>query len=346
MRPLTRNCQRLNSQYRAPMRGKTENRPYLRLASKDRSKENPAVLVVMNDITKVDAAPVRSVASSVPSSSATADALWLLHKDVAPSTLRAYRWALGILRDYPRIRTLADAIAIMRDLSTQFAPRSLNLIQAVIAQTTGITLKRRRVTTRTPLLPAAFAQIVQLDLAPRSHRQRRQRQAGRPLVDIGPAIATQALLGLRIGELRGLEWRDLDLAQGVASIARQRIGSKIYPLKTAHAARTLPLPPALTDALVRWRKVCPHHAKVFTCTPSTLTGRLHSHCDRLQLPRMSPHALRHGFATFMLAGGVDAVTVSHLLGHADVAFTLKTYCAVTPKAIALAQQVAQSATVR
>ncbi|NBP84579.1 MAG: hypothetical protein EBU54_04990 [Mycobacteriaceae bacterium] len=75
-----------------------------------------------------------------------------------------------------------------------------------------------------------------------------------------------------------------------------------------------------------------------------MTGRLRAHCHALQLPRMSSHALRHGFATYMLSGGVDAVTVSHLLGHADVAFTLKTYCAVTPQALALAKQVAESAT--
>ncbi|NBP85336.1 MAG: hypothetical protein EBU54_09145, partial [Mycobacteriaceae bacterium] len=100
------------------------------------------------------------------------------------------------------------------------APRSLNLIQAVILQTTGIALKRRRVVSRTPLLPVAFAQVVQRDLAaPGPSRQRGSRQPGRPPVTIGPAIATQALLGLRIGELRGLEWRDIDLAQGMVTIA-------------------------------------------------------------------------------------------------------------------------------
>lgn len=269
---------------------------------------------------------------------------WLLSLDVTPSTLRVYRWALGVLAQYPPIHTHAHALAVIRSLKSRLAPRSLNLLQAVIHQTTGVALKRHRTVTRTPLLPIAFSQIVQLDLAPRPRRQPRTGQTGRPLVTIGPAIATQALLGLRIGEIRGLEWRDLDLAQGMATIRRQRLGAHVYPLKTAHSARTVPMPPALVDALTAWRQVAPDPVRVFTATARTVAARLRAYTDQLHLPRISPHALRHGFATYMLHAGVDAVTVSHLLGHADVAFTLKTYCAVTPQALALAQRIAQQAT--
>jgi integrase len=269
---------------------------------------------------------------------------WLLSLDVTPSTLRAYRWALGVLAQFPPIHTHTHALAVIRALQSRLAPRSLNLLQAVIHQTTGVALKRHRTVTRTPLLPTAFSQVVQLDLAPRPRRQPRTRQTGRPLVTIRPAVATQALLGLRIGEVRGLEWRDLDLAQGMVSIRRQRLGGRVYPLKTTHAARTIPMPAALVDALTSWRQIAPDTVRVFTATARTVSARLRAYTDQLHLPPMSPHALRHGFATYMLHGGVDAVTVSHLLGHADVAFTLKTYCAVTPQAMAHAQQVAQSAT--
>lgn len=269
---------------------------------------------------------------------------WLLSLDVTPSTLRAYRWALGVLAQFPPIHTHTHALAVIRALQSRLAPRSLNLLQAVIHQTTGIALKRHRTVTRTPLLPTAFSQIIQLDMAPRPRRQPRTRQTGRPLVTIGPAVSTQALLGLRIGEVRGLEWRDLDLAQGMATIRRQRLGAHVYPLKTAQSARTLPMPAALVDALTAWRQVAPDPVRVFTATARTISARLRAYTDQLHLPRISPHALRHGFATYMLHGGVDAVTVSHLLGHADVAFTLKTYCAVTPQALAHAQQVAQTAT--
>lgn len=51
MRPLTRNCQALNSQYRAPLRGTAENRPDLRLASKNRSAENAPNVLADLDVT-------------------------------------------------------------------------------------------------------------------------------------------------------------------------------------------------------------------------------------------------------------------------------------------------------
>ena len=71
MRPLTRNCQALNSQYRAPLRGTAENRPDLRLASKDRSAENaPNVLADL---------------------------------DVTAQTQRVYRWALAALGQFPPV---------------------------------------------------------------------------------------------------------------------------------------------------------------------------------------------------------------------------------------------------
>ena len=47
------------------------------------------------------------------------------------------------------------------------------------------------------------------------------------------------------------------------------------------------------------------------------------------LPSIRFHDLRHTFATHALAGGVDAKTLSGILGHTNASFTLDTYTHVT-----------------
>jgi integrase len=47
--------------------------------------------------------------------------------------------------------------------------------------------------------------------------------------------------------------------------------------------------------------------------------------ERLQLPRIRLHDLRHGHATYLIHAGVDHRTVADRLGHSSPSFTLKTY---------------------
>ena len=48
-----------------------------------------------------------------------------------------------------------------------------------------------------------------------------------------------------------------------------------------------------------------------------------------ELPLIRFHDLRHTFSTHALAGGVDAKTLSGILGHTNASFTLDTYTHVT-----------------
>ena len=63
--------------------------------------------------------------------------------------------------------------------------------------------------------------------------------------------------------------------------------------------------------------------------PSSAYHRLKVLLEQAGLPNISFHALRHTFATYALASGVDAKTLSGILGHTDVSFTLNTYTHVT-----------------
>lgn len=67
------------------------------------------------------------------------------------------------------------------------------------------------------------------------------------------AVAFAGWLGPRISEAFGLQWRDLDLAQGVVSFRRGFVQGRITPLKTEASRTNLPLPEELQTLLVSWR---------------------------------------------------------------------------------------------
>jgi integrase len=69
--------------------------------------------------------------------------------------------------------------------------------------------------------------------------------------------------------------------------------------------------------------------------PSNFRNRDHlPRLERLHLPRIRLHDLRHAHATYLVAAGVDHCTVADRLGHASPSFTLATYA----RAVAAAQE--------
>ena len=65
-------------------------------------------------------------------------------------------------------------------------------------------------------------------------------------------------------------------------------------------------------------------------SPNSAYGRLKTLLKQAGLPDIRFHDLRHTFATHALASGVDAKTLSGILGHTNASFTLDTYTHVTP----------------
>ena len=63
--------------------------------------------------------------------------------------------------------------------------------------------------------------------------------------------------------------------------------------------------------------------------PQCAYGRLKTILKQAGLPSIRFHDLRHTFATHAIAGGVDAKTLSGILGHANASFTLDNYTHVT-----------------
>ena len=96
------------------------------------------------------------------------------------------------------------------------------------------------------------------------------------------------------------------------------------------------LPPSTAD-LLRKRKINSVSEWIFPnfrkaekpISPECAYNRLKALLIEAGLPSIRFHDLRHTFATHAIAGGVDAKTLSEILGHANASFTLDTYTHVT-----------------
>ena len=153
--------------------------------------------------------------------------------------------------------------------------------------------------------------------------------------------------GLRLGELLGLSWQDIDLDAGALAVRRtlQRSRGEGWSCgepKSEHGTRTLALAPPVVAALRAHRarqseerlQAGSEWVDLGLVFPTLLGTPQHGRSALLDfqaalaaagLPRKRVHDLRHGCATMLLATGTDLGTVARQLGHADASFTLRTY---------------------
>jgi integrase/recombinase XerD len=134
--------------------------------------------------------------------------------------------------------------------------------------------------------------------------------------------------GARISEATGLDVDDLQLDEDpVVRLAGKGGKHRIVPVGS-YAAR------ALEAYLVRARPALAQGARRASVGPAVFLnarggrltrqgawGVLHAAAERARLPDVTPHTLRHSFATHLLDGGADIRVVQELLGHASVATT-------------------------
>ena len=153
---------------------------------------------------------------------------------------------------------------------------------------------------------------------------------------------TELTTGLRRGEICGLMWQDFDEKAGTLKILRSvnvpKAGElEIGETKTSQGRRTIRLPPSTVQRL-KERKQHAVSQWIFPeplapekpVRPSAAYYWMKVLLKEAGLPHIRFHDLRHTFATHALASGVDAKTLSGILGHTNASFTLDTYTHVTP----------------
>lgn len=154
--------------------------------------------------------------------------------------------------------------------------------------------------------------------------------------------------GMRIGEILGLRWKDVDLENGCLRITQtlSSDGKELMPYtKTTSGMRTIDLPPETISYLIHHKKRIKKERKLplyqdldlVVCsevgTPtnkSNIRRFFNAQIERVGLPKIRFHDTRHTHATLLLLQGVNPKIVSERLGHADVRISLDTYSHLLP----------------
>lgn len=168
---------------------------------------------------------------------------------------------------------------------------------------------------------------------------------------LAAAFLLAATTGMRRGEVLGLRWRDLDLA-GRCLQVNQTVLSVSYQLtfggpKTARGRRRITLDPETVRVLTAHRSAqrqekrgagdgYDDHDLVFArpdgrpIHPDYFSQTFDRTVERLKLPRIRLHDLRHTHATLGLAAGIPVKVISDRLGHATTSFTQDVYMHAIP----------------
>ena len=145
--------------------------------------------------------------------------------------------------------------------------------------------------------------------------------------------------GLRIGELLGLTWNDVDLERGVIRITktvyREKDENGIWQLcvdtpKTKALDRVIPLPEYIVAMLRQDHETARTPYIVENKKGARMSIRSYQYIfekltERAGVRKLNFHALRHTFATRAIECGMDIKTVADIMGHQNASITLNRY---------------------
>lgn len=152
------------------------------------------------------------------------------------------------------------------------------------------------------------------------------------------AVFLDVMTGLRVGELFGLKWSDVDFERGQIYVTRSIVMQRIGDCKTEASRKPVPLDPRLAQNLYAWRKESPYPlAEDWVFASPHSDGRqpywpgafYRAHilpaAEKLGIKGIGWHTFRRTYATFLKANGEDVKTVQELLRHANSLVTMNLY---------------------
>jgi site-specific recombinase XerD len=286
----------------------------------------------------------------------------LAARDVSPHTRRAYATAVGAYLDWLSRQAIDWRRPTRTDLRTYLAVLGDGHARSSVAHRLAAIRSFHRWATRSDLAPGdPWGAIATPRLPRRLPRVLEVEQVGRLLdvieedlaaaagdpdrapIHVALALRDRAIVetayaaGLRISELASAELAALDLRRGEVRVMgkgrKERIGLLGRPARGALAAYLEDGRPTL---VARGARPEDPPVEIFLNHlggPLGVRGlryRLDRICARAGLPvGVSPHTLRHSFATHLLDGGADLRVVQELLGHENLA-TTQIYTHVSP----------------
>ena len=161
------------------------------------------------------------------------------------------------------------------------------------------------------------------------------------------AIILTIFTGVRLGELMGLEWQDVDFRNGIISINRSSqylsdMGVFTKVPKTESSIREIAIPEFIISLLEEYKlwyeeqkslygELWTNSSRLFVQAdgkpmhPSSISKWFVKYVGTIGLPVISFHGLRHTNASLLVAQNVDIAVVSARLGHAQISTTLDFY---------------------
>src|SRR4051812_17095247 len=289
----------------------------------------------------------------------------LAARDTSPHTQRAYQTAVGDYLDWLAVRGTDWRTPTRADLRAYLGVLGDGRARSTVAQRLAAIRSFHRWATRnglaagdpwgsiaTPRLPRRLPRVLEVeqvaamlavvdsdldDIAPDADPERAALHVALALRDRA-LVETAYAAGLRISELAAADLASLDLRRGEIRVIgkgrKQRIGLLGRPARAALTAYLEDGRPVLLDRRHDTDDAPP--VEIFLNhlgAPLGVRGlryRLDRLCTRAGLPAgVSPHTLRHSFATHLLDGGADLRVVQELLGHENLA-TTQIYTHVSP----------------
>jgi integrase len=278
---------------------------------------------------------------------------WIRHLDATIRAKRPRTW-----RSYADTVRLHIAPMIGARSLLKLSPRDVEAMCAKIAATGRTrTAQIARVVLRIALNDAIKAGILSRNVASLADAPQHEAKE-RPVLTLAEAQrvlarphrltalwATALGTGLRLAELLGLRWQDIDLKAATLTIDHQlqRIDGDFLPrdLKTDQSRAVIPLAPFVVEALAAHRRASPgiRSGLVFRARSgapyhqSNVRQMWLRHCAKCAVPAVPFHSMRHTTATLLYAAGLPDKTIQAVLRHSRLSTTMDVYTHLTPQAM-------------